>query len=369
MKRSLSLVLTLTAILLGFGTARAELKTRNVILISTDGLRWQEVFQGAEEILLSKEWGGISDTNAARTLFWRAMPEERRTVLFPFLWGTVARQGQLFGNRAAGSEVRVTNGRNFSYPGYSEFLTGHPDPAIDSNDKVLNANTNVFEWLQSKPEFHGRVAAAVNWDVLPWILNAPRAGFPVWSGFDVPPGTRRLSVPDWLTEVVDHGRTVWTGVLLDTFVRSAAFHAVKEFKPRALYISYGETDDWAHEGSYERYLRAAHNFDRFLGELWALCQSIPEYRDHTSFVITADHGRGPAPVAWKNHGAEMTDSAYLWLAVIGPDTPPLGERRQVPLVKQSQVAATVAALVGQDFTTVSRDNAPPVSEVLGPVPR
>lgn len=360
MKRLLLLILAASAAL----TTRAEPKTRNVFLITTDGLRWQEVFQGAEEILLSKEWGGISDTNAARALWWRPTAEERRAVLFPFLWGTVAKQGQLFGNRAAGSEVRVTNGRNFSYPGYSEFLTGHPDPAIDSNDKVLNANTNVFEWLAAKPAFRGRVAAVVNWDALPWILNAPRAGFPVWSGFEVPPGTQRLDVPIWLTEAVDHGRTVWNGVLLDTFVRSAALHALETIKPRALYISYGETDDWAHEGHYERYLRAAHNFDRFLGELWSRCQSLPEYRDQTTFVITVDHGRGPAPVAWKSHGREMPDSAYMWLAAIGPDTAPLGERKQVPLVKQAQTAATVAAMVGEDFQSAFPGNAPPVTDVL-----
>lgn len=95
--------------------------------------------------------------------------------------------------------------------------------------------------------------------------------------------------------MVDSGRTVWSGVLLDTFVGYAARHAVRGLKPRAMYISYGETDDWAHEGSYDRYIRAAHEFDRFLGGLWQLCQSMPQYRDKTSFVIAADHGRGPAP--------------------------------------------------------------------------
>src|SRR6185436_4133422 len=137
-------------------------KTRNVFLITADGLRWQEVFQGAEEILISKQYGNISDTNAVRTNFWRPTPEARREALFPFLWGTVAKQGQLWGNRQRESEVRVSNGYNFSYPGYNEFLTGYADPKIDSNDKVLNPNTNVFEWLQTQPGFQGRVAAALN---------------------------------------------------------------------------------------------------------------------------------------------------------------------------------------------------------------
>jgi phosphopentomutase len=132
-----------------------------------------------------------------------------------------------------------------------------------------------------------------------------------------------------------------------------------------LYVAYGETDDWAHEGHYERYLRAAQGFDRFLGDLWARLQANPRYRGRTSLVITTDHGRGPAPIAWKNHGREIVDSSYLWMAVIGPDTPALGERTNLAPVRQAQVAATVAALLGEDFAAASPRSAPPVTEVLG----
>src|SRR5262245_39459654 len=169
-------VLFLIVALWGLACPGADLKTRNVFLLSTDGLRWEEIFTGAEKILISKEFGSVGDTNALLAQFWRETPEARREVLFPFLWGTVAQEGQLWGNRNKGSEVRVTNGRNFSYPGYNEFLTGYADPKIESNDKVLNTNTNVFEWLNTRSTCQGRVAAALNWDALPWILNAPRAG-------------------------------------------------------------------------------------------------------------------------------------------------------------------------------------------------
>jgi hypothetical protein len=342
----------------------AERQTRNVFLITTDGLRWEEVFRGAEEILVSREYGNVGDTNALRAEFWREDAKERRAALLPFLWGTVATRGQLWGNRDLRSDVRVTNGRNFSYPGYNEFLTGYADPKIDSNDKNLNANTNVFEWLNTLPAYEGRVAAAINWDVLPWILNAPRAAFPVWSGFAVPHGTQRLEVPEALTDLVEYGRTIWPGVLLDTFTGYAAKHAVKTIKPRALYVSVGETDDWAHEARYERYLRAAHQFDRFLARLWEMAQSMPEYRDTTTFIIAVDHGRGPAPLAWKDHGAQLHESAYIWFAVIGPDTQPLGERHDTPLVRQSQIAATVAAFLGEDFARFSGKASEPVAGLV-----
>jgi hypothetical protein len=339
-------------------------KTRKVIFVMTDGLRWQEVFQGADAALMNKENGAVTDVEGLRKEYWRESLAERREVLMPFLWNVIAKQGQIYGNREAGAEAYVTNGKNFSYPGYNETFTGFADPKIDSNDKILNANTNVFEWLNTKPAFRGRVAAAVNWDVLPWILNAPRAGFPVWSSFQVPEGTERLSVPSALTEMAERGQTIWSGVSLDTFVGYAAKHAVRTLKPHALYVSFGETDDWAHEGNYERYLKAAHEFDRFIGELWSLTQSLPEYRGTTTFLISVDHGRGPAPVAWKNHGREIPDSAFMWLAALGPDIAARGERSQTPLIRQAQIAATVAALVGQDYHAAFPRSAAPIRELL-----
>lgn len=343
-----------------------DLRARNVFLITADGLRWEEVFRGVDEALISKEYGAVGDTNAFRAEFWRATPEERREVLLPFLWGTVAKRGQIWGNRAKNSRVDVSNGFNFSYPGYSEFLTGVVDGRIDSNAKQLNRNTNVLEWLGSRPGFVDRVAAAANWDVMPWILNAPRSGFPVWSGFEVPEGTRRFAGSVVLSELVEHGRTIWKDVLLDTFVARAAQEMWVALRPRVFYVSFGETDDWAHEGRYERVIRAAREYDRFLARLWAAVQASEQYRDRTALVLVSDHGRGPAPIAWKDHGRQIPGSASIWFAVMGPDTRGLGERSGTPPVRQAQIAATVAALVGEDFRAANSAVAPVIEEVVGP---
>ena len=153
------ILLFLTAPL--FAAENAALKTRNLLFVTTDGLRWQEVFRGAEEQLIGKANGGVPETAVPvlREQFWADTPEERRARLLPFLWSEVAQHGQLFGNRDAGSEAGVTNGKNFSYPGYSEFLTGHADERIKSNKPIPNPNVNVLEWLQGRPGFAGKVAA------------------------------------------------------------------------------------------------------------------------------------------------------------------------------------------------------------------
>jgi hypothetical protein len=135
------------------------LKTRNVVLIVSDGLRWQEIFTGADPTLMDKEHGGIwADPDELRRKFWRDDVAERRKALFPFLWSVIAQQGQIFGNQTKSSVARVTNGMAFSYPGYNEMLTGYPDPKIDRNEFGPNPNTTVFEWLNRMPEFRGKVA-------------------------------------------------------------------------------------------------------------------------------------------------------------------------------------------------------------------
>ncbi len=83
----------------------------------------------------------------------------------------MARNGQIYGNKPAGSESYVTNGMNFSYPGYSETLCGFADPRIDSNDKNPNPNVTMLEWLHRKPAYRGRVAAFGAWDTFPAIFN------------------------------------------------------------------------------------------------------------------------------------------------------------------------------------------------------
>ena len=128
---------------------------------------------GADEALLNQKDGGVTDVDALRRDFWRPTPEARREALMPFFWNVIARQGQIYGNRDKGSPAKVANGMNFSYPGYNELLTGWPDPRIDSNDKVPNPNVTVFEWLNRKPAYRGKVTAVGCVGRLPFYFQRP----------------------------------------------------------------------------------------------------------------------------------------------------------------------------------------------------
>lgn len=346
----------------------ARPRTENVFLIVSDGLRWQEIFNGAEERLLNKADGGIKDkeTNRVRQSFWRDSAESRRAALMPFLWSTVAQQGQLFGNQKRGSVVTVSNGLKFSYPGYNEMITGRPDRRIDSNDRRPNPNTNVFEWLNARPRWHGRVSVLGTWAVFPYIFNVHRAELPVWPAWESVFNSRAIPVPALLTTLQDETTRDWDDMTYDAFLFAAVTHHVRQARPRVVFVGYGETDEWAHAGRYDLYLEAIHQFDSYVRRLWQLTQSLKEYRGKTTFLLVADHGRGGGTEDWKHHGEKVEGAEGDWIAALGPDTPSRGERTHVPAVTLGQVAPTVAALLGEDFRRSEPAAAEPIRALLGP---
>ena len=90
----------------------------NIILITTDGLRWQEVFNGIDTTLIPKE-------NFAQFINYKGKDIiESREKLMPFFWNSLVNKGQLHGNRKYGNRMDTKNYHRFSYPGYSEMLCG-----------------------------------------------------------------------------------------------------------------------------------------------------------------------------------------------------------------------------------------------------
>jgi len=347
--------------------ALAQLKTHNVVLIVSDGLRWQEIFTGADPTLLNVEHGGIWESEASlRERFWNDDPTVRRRLLFPFLWDVVAKHGQLFGNQTNGSLARVTNGLAFSYPGYNEMLTGHADPRINSNEYGPNPNVSVYEWLNQAPDLHGRVAAFAGWHAFKDIFNEPRSHLVLQAGTMRPAGNRSGPREALLEQLYQQTSELETGDIWDAFLQIPLIDYVKTARPRVLFVGYGETDWWAHIGHYDLVLESAHHMDAFVRELWETMQAIPEYRGRTTFIITCDHGRGSGLEEWKEHGVHQRGSENIWIAVIGPDTPPLGERSGPPAVTQAQIGATIAALLGRDFRTAVPAAAAPLPVLRAP---
>ena len=322
----------------------------HVVLITLDGLRWQELFSGADSVLIGHpEY--VHNAEWLKQRFWREDFRERRELLFPFFWGVVEDEGQLYGNRSLGCEASVTNDGWFSYPGYSEILAGYVDPRIDSNDKIPNPNTTVLEYVNRQAGFEDRVAAFGSWDVFPYIINEPRSGVPVNAGFESVVGENLSDREVFLNELQRQIPSPWGSVRLDAFTHHYALEHARKHHPRLMYIAYGETDDFAHDGDYEAYLKSAHQTDAFIEDVWSFLQNDDFYRGRTSVLITTDHGRGTDPIdTWRGHGTDIVGSNAIWIAALGPHTPALGEVAGPCDLFQNQVAATVGSLLGIDYS-------------------
>lgn len=338
-------------------------RTRNVVLIVTDGLRWQEVFNGAERALIGPA-GGVGDTTTLLREFWRESAEERRAALLPFLWTIIAKEGQIFGNPARQSTGTVTNGLKFSYPGYNEMILGAADPRINSNSYGPNPNITVFEWLNGKAAYKGKVAVLATWGAFRDIFNADRSGVDVRAGWTAPFPSPRGERQTLINELFRTSTRLWADNAFDMLTHQALLEYVRTASPRVLFVGYGETDEWAHVGRYDLTLRSARQVDAFIAELWALMQSMPAYRGTTTFIITTDHGRGDGPVDWKRHGEDVVGAEAIWMAVLGPDTRAVGDVLNTSFT-QAQIATTLAALLGEDWRSAKPGAASVVTGTIG----
>ncbi|TNE66184.1 MAG: phosphoglyceromutase [Alphaproteobacteria bacterium] len=369
---------------LGAPAQATETKTDTVVLVTIDGLRWQEIFRGVDPAFFDQEQYMAYKKHHAdfKAAYGQADVAARRQALMPFFWGTLARDGQLYGNRDRGSEGRLVNPYHFSYPGYSEILTGVADPRINSNDMVQNPNHTMLEWLIGKPENKGRVAAFGSWDVFPYIINRDRSGVPVNAGFEAYDARGEADI-EQLNKLQDMIPSPWDTVRLDAFTMGFARAALRRDKMRFVYIALGETDDFAHEGFYDQYANAAHRADRMIGDLWTWLQSDPRYKGRTTLIVTCDHGRGSDSLeAWKYHGrfpykkedgsdaiSDFKGDDQIWIAAIGPDTLALGEVAGGAPVALNQIATTATKLLGYEGFDAGNDSLKPGAPILRMLPK
>jgi len=323
-----------------------------VILVTLDGARIEEVFGGLDVSIVQSQLkeGQRLEDQAIYKRYWAATPEARREKLMPFFWGTLMRaHGSIAGNPARGSRVHLTNHHWFSYPGYSEILVGAAhDEAIKSNDPIQNPNTTVLEFLRASRQLpRDQVAAFASWSVFSAIVEKISGSIAVNAGYQpyesTSPEMRRDSALQFETP------TPWDSVRHDAYTVRFALDHLERHRPRVLYLALGETDDWAHDGRYDRVLETYTRTDQYLKQLWEWLQAQPEYRGRTHILITTDHGRGRTPANWRDHGEKVAGAGETWMAFVSPSWSRRGEWRNHPPITTSQAAATLIEWSGGDW--------------------
>jgi len=282
----------------------------NVILVVLDGVRWQDFF----------------DTPGA-------LRRREERVPFRAFWREIAPRGAVFGDRTQGSVVRMTLdgvlSLRMSLPGYQSMLAGYGYPCADNDCGPIGVET-LPESLRRRLGLRREdVAIVASWAGLSEAVRHPDS-IHVDAGRS--PGDRGSGPrPD-----------------LETFERAIGW--LRDEQPRFLMVVLDEADNRAHEGDRVRYLETLALYDALLLQLFEALEEMPAtYRDHTTVLITTDHGRGSEPIGWKYH-AVIWSARDVFLAAVGPHTLATGRARAGRAMQHADLRPTIELLLGLEPT-------------------
>jgi Metalloenzyme superfamily len=341
-----------------------QTEPRNVILVTLDGARTQEIFGGLDVDIFRSVNKNFEQTSAFKR-YDAPTPRERRELLMPFFWKTLmASHGSIAGNRDLKSSVQTTNKLWFSYPGYSEILTGQAhDDVIKSNSHPQNPYPSVLDFLHRKLSAGpNAVAEFSSWDAFMRIATNKPGSFVVNAAYETYPSKNREI--EELFRLQSQVVAPWPSVRHDYFTYKIALAHMRQHRTRAIHIGFDETDDYAHDKNYERVLDSLNLTDGWLKELWEFVENDPRYRGKTMLIITTDHGRGNSPKDWSDHGEDVPEAQHIWMAFVSPDSSLRGEWANTDNIYQNQVAATLCRFLNLDYSEQNREAGKPISRMF-----
>lgn len=279
-----------------------------VVLVTIDGARWQEIFDGVDA-------GRIAPPRPTRSA----------RELMPALHGLVRDRGAIVGADARAA-IRATGPNFVSLPGYTEILSGRAPLGCRDNDCP---QARVPTFLDDAASVGLRVAAFASWERLGRAVTARPGSFLVSAGREMGDTTH-----PWPGSG-DYRPDVRTAAL--------ALDYLEREQPDVLFLALGDSDEHAHHGDYDGYLRALEQADGVIRRLLAVLDAMGERGRATHVFVTADHGRARD---FRSHGGFAPESSRVWLVAAGPRIRPRGVSRSPRERHLADVAPTVEAVLG-----------------------
>jgi len=272
------------------GQVASAATPRNVILVMFDGVRHEEFFGKPDPLLAGGD----------------------KAPIFPWFWSVAAPRGIVYGKPNTPLEMHVGNTQNLSLPGYQSIFAGRTQPCSDNDCGRIGEDTFAERLVQDLKLAPKEVATIASWDHIPLAVERKpgttyiNAGLQIYVDDTHNAEIARLNARQ-LKEVPD-----WKEARFDRFTYAFAQHYLKQQKPRFLFLSLNDSDEWGHLGNYAEYLRTLRQYDTWLKELRITLDGMGDYGKETCFVVTTDHGRGTGS-GWKRHGPIVFHSENVWL--------------------------------------------------------
>ncbi len=314
-----------------------------VVLVTIDGVRWQEVFGGVDR-RLAREHG-----LAASEIVGPA-------ALVPELHALVVGEGAAIGAPGSGEPIAASDPAVKSLPGYMEITSGRAVTDCATNHCPRITAPTILDQLATTPDVQlGDAAVIASWPGIASAAAAHPSHIVLSAGRTTGTHLTRLRFDSTATKLWSAGKR--SGALPgygdyrpDRYTAAIALHYLRARHPRFLFIGLGDTDEWAHKNRYRRYLDALHRADALVGEVVRTLASLHERGWSTALFVTADHGRDPE---CRNHGG-VASAARTWLVAGGSLVRAHGRVRAPVKRYLADIAPTLRSLMQLDADTDAR---------------
>jgi len=318
-----------------------------VILVTIDGVRYQEVFDGLDRRLAGPATAGAP------------------TDLMPRLRARAAREGLLTGDASRGDGFAVSAPSALSLPGYQVILAGQLGGGCQDNQCGRVVGETVLERARRELGLgHRDVAVFAGWPEIALAVEQEEGQVTVDVGLEPHPP---WSPPDETLQAIFRAqradRPPWPH-RRDRYTWELAMQYLQRFRPRILYVGLGDPDEWGHLGNYGAYAAAVQELDARLEELFEALTTMGPYGAGASVLVTTDHGRG-AGDEWRHHGPGIAGSEHGWLFASTPFTRTTPAQAAKGQYDHGSVRPTMEALLG---LTPCEDCQRPIAELIAPGP-
>ncbi len=328
---------------------------RAVVLVVMDGVRWQEVFDGAERGLAAPRGYDVSKLSSG-------------AKLLPNLHRLIETRGVAFGAPRVGPPLSASGPNFVSLPGYMEIFSGRTHTACNDNRcSTPPARTVVDDIREYDASSSEDVAVITSWSPIGRAASTDPGRVAISAGrLRVESPSAFVGDSD-LEAMVARGAKArsWPGAdsdyRPDEYTAPIALRYLETHRPRFLFLGLGDADEYAHRNDYRGYVAALRSFDATLGELADTLDRMGDRGRHTTVLVTTDHGRARD---FRDHGGEWPESAGVWLAAFGGDVEVRGIAPANAPHRLADVAPTIRVLLGlpQDG---DKDSGRAIDEIFG----
>ncbi len=303
------------------------------VVIVLDGARWQDVLMGIDGDL-AREAG--LDPRSANEPTMPRLSELART------------RGAVFGAPSSGTVIAASGPNFVSLPGYTEILGGHPPSACDSNQCPATVRPTFVDEVRAASESAREVAVFSSWADLVRVATVHPETLVVSGGRSLRDGDAILREDPAMADLLDRGASAlpWPGegdFRPDRFTAPLATRYLEVTRPRFLFLSLGEPDEYAHRGDYAGYLESLRFADDAIARIIDVLDRAGNGGRRTTVYVTADHGRA---FDFRDHGGKWPESARSWLVAIGDGVGARGAIEGRSLRHLADIAPTARAWLG-----------------------